>query len=261
MLRAAAGRVSATFHGGVHPGALLRSLVAMPAPGEVLRQHASIASRTKPFAGAEHALLLALLLGVAGGWRPSRRTAAVALALPSLSVAVVALGYGNPFDATSFTVLAAALLVLGLRLPPAPIGTGSPIASLLGAGVAASGWAYQGFLTAEWRLEHLVTAPIGLLPVPTLALAVGLSIVGSGFGSRAWALVLGAAAGFYGLEGALRLGMASDLVLLAGALVLIGRSWRAVTAARERSSADLPGRDAASRPSLTRAGPGVGPGR
>lgn len=201
----------------------------MPPAGEVLRQHESIANHTKPFATAQHLLLLTLLLGAAAGWRPSRRTVAVGLALPCLSVAVVALGSGNPFDATSFTVLAAVLVVLGLRLPATPIRSGPPATNLVGASVIAFGWAYPGFLAAESPLERLVAAPTGLLPSPTLALVIGFSIVASGFGSRAWALLLGAAGAAYGLHGALRLGMSSDLVLLAGALVLVGQQERALT--------------------------------
>jgi hypothetical protein len=84
----------------------------------------------------------------------------------------------------------------------------------------AFGWFYPHFVHGSSTLVYLYMAPTGLIPCPTLATIVGLSILFNGFGSRAWGAIVAFAGLFYGLFGGFRLGVHIDHVLTAGALAL-----------------------------------------
>jgi hypothetical protein len=68
----------------------------------------------------------------------------------------------------------------------------------------------------------LYASPVGLVPCPTLAVAIGFALVGNGLGSRVWSLTLAALGLFYGLFGVLRLTVLLDIGLVGGALALVG---------------------------------------
>ena len=56
---------------------------------------------------------------------------------------------------------------------------------------------------------------------PTLSIVIGLALITGGLDSRLWTSILTAAGLFYGLFGALRLGVTIDFVLLLGASVAL----------------------------------------
>jgi len=60
-----------------------------------------------------------------------------------------------------------------------------------------------------------------LIPCPTLSFTIGFAMLANGFSSRVWSIVLVIIGVFYGLFGALRLGVHLDFVLLAGTLLLL----------------------------------------
>jgi hypothetical protein len=139
-----------------------------------------------------------------------------------------------------FAALALAMLGLAARLQRRPVERGGTAMAIAAGFLIAFAWAYPHFLEARSPAVYLVAAPLGLIPCPTLALVIGLTLLAGGFGSRAWSLLLVAAGLFYGVFGVARLGVSLDLVLVAGALcllVLLGRrrsAGRASPAAFER---------------------------
>jgi hypothetical protein len=62
----------------------------MPTPETILGELAAVANDFWPLAALWHAAILAALVALERGWRPSRRSAAVALTLPVASVALLA---------------------------------------------------------------------------------------------------------------------------------------------------------------------------
>jgi len=192
----------------------------MPTPSEILIGLAAIADRMVWLAVVWHIVIGAEVIGLIAGWRPSRKLAAALLALPPVSVGVLALLFGNPFNGILFLFFSALLAWFGLRLPnekPAP----APLWSFaFGVIMLAFAWVYPHFVPGASWLKYLYAAPTGLIPCPTLSLVVGFALLTRGFASRAWSLTLVVIGLFYGLFGALRLGVRIDFILLAGTLLL-----------------------------------------
>lgn len=196
----------------------------MPTPEQILAGLQRIANQALPLAVGWHVLALAAAFGVAAGWRPSRRTVGVALALPFVSVAVMACADGNPVNGALFTVLALALGILGQRLPATATSRPPAWALVAGLGMIAFGLFYPHFLVGGSWARYLYAAPTGLVPCPTLSVAIGVALVADGLGSRAFMLVLACAGLFYGVIGAVWLGVAVDAGLIVGATGLGARS-------------------------------------
>lgn len=193
----------------------------MPSSADILRGLHTIANEAWWVAVLWHVVLgVALVALTAGTWRPPRRLAALVLALPLASVSIAAIRYGNPFNGATFAVLTALVIALGLRLPDGPVRPGPRWAIAAGILSIAFGWVYPHFLDAP-AYYHLFAAPVGLVPCPTLAVVVGLALLGGGLGSRAIASTLGVATFAYGLFGALYLGVYLDLGLLAGSVAML----------------------------------------
>ncbi len=70
-------------------------------------------------------------------------------------------------------------------------------------------------------IAYLIGAPVGLVPCPTLSVAIGLALLAGGVGPRSWTIVLVALGMFYGLFGLFRLGVVLDTGLVIGALALV----------------------------------------
>jgi hypothetical protein len=189
---------------------------SVPTPAEILVGLGAIANDAILVAILWHVILALFIFAAALGSRPSRRTIAVLIALLPASVAAIAFIYGNPFNGVVLTATACALVVLGISEPMGP--AASRWWQWSGAAILAYGWVYPHFVV-EPPLVYLVAAPVGLVPCPSLAVAIGLALL-SGAGNRAWRWTLGAVAAAFALFGALRLGVILDLGLLAAALVL-----------------------------------------
>ncbi|MBI5509130.1 MAG: hypothetical protein HY903_10285 [Deltaproteobacteria bacterium] len=195
----------------------------MPGPEQILAGLTAIANRALPLAVLWHVLVACAVVGIAAGWRPSRRLSSILLTLPLLSVAAVAWFFGNPFNGTAFSVFWVALVVLGLRLPSDGLARAPAWSVLVGIGMVCFGLVYPHFLQSASPLTCLYAAPTGLVPCPTLSLVIGLALVADGLGSRTWSVVLACAGLFYGLFGTLRLGVYLDLGLIVGAAALLVR--------------------------------------
>jgi len=221
----------------------------MPGPATIVVGLRSIANGGIVVAGAWHLAVLVPCVALIRGWRPRQTLAAALLAAPVVSVALVAFRLGNPFNAILFAALALAMLALAARLPRRPVEQGGTAMTIAAGFLIAFAWAYPHFLEGRSPAVYLAAAPLGLIPCPTLALVIGLTLLAGGFGSRAWSLLLVAAGLFYGVFGVARLGVSLDVVLVAGALclvVLLGRrrsARRASPAASERGRFAVSWRD------------------
>jgi len=201
----------------------------MPTPTEIMAGLREIANRGIGVALAWHVVVAAALFALAMGWRPSQRVARAVMALPLASVAAFAFAFGNPFNGSVFAAGSVALVALSRGRDPqgAMRATHHGTRWTFGAGsvVLAFGWSYPHFLEgpSTW---YLFAAPLGLIPCPSLAAAIGFALLGGGFGSRAWSVTLSALGLFYGLFGVLRLGVLLDigLALAAAALLVNART-------------------------------------
>ena len=193
----------------------------MPNPNEILAGLTAIARDNTAWAVAWHIAAAAFLVAWIAGLRPSRRTLALALSLPLLSVGVMAWKYGNPFNGAVFPGAALALCALALKTPSGRATSGTPALRLAGGAMIGFGLFYPHFLPGGAAWAYLYAAPTGLIPCPTLSLTVGVALFCGGLGSRAWAATLAGLGLFYGLFGVLRLRVGLDIVLAAGAALLL----------------------------------------
>ncbi len=193
----------------------------MPAPELILNGLSNIANQWWLLAAAWHAYFAVLIVGLILGVRPSKRVAGILLALPLLSVSVLAWTAANPFNGALLGLAGVALIVLAFRLPDEPIQIAPLWVVVAGALMFVFGWVYPHFLDTFPVFAYLYAAPTGLVPCPTLSIVIGLALIAGGLDSRLWTSVLAATGLFYGLFGALRLGVTIDIVLLLGALIAL----------------------------------------
>jgi hypothetical protein len=192
----------------------------MPAPTEIITGLTYIANAWSGVAVAWHVAVAVLLIALIAGWKPTRRQLGVLLVLPLVSVSVFAWLAHNPFNGTLFAVAAAILVAIAAKLPDARVRRASNPIALLGFAMIGFGWVYPHFLEGGSSVRYLYAAPTGLIPCPTLSVAVGFALLAAGLGSRAWSAVLAATGLFYGLFGALRLGVYLDAGLITGSVAL-----------------------------------------
>jgi len=197
----------------------------MPTKERVLDNLAFIANQGLIAAIAWHLLIATVFIALLLGWRPTKRSAALLLVVPLVSVSIAAATHGNSFNALVCGLSALTLLGLGAPLPSTRAARGSRVEVWAGAFGIAVGWCYPHFLTGHSAVVYTVAAPVGLLPCPTLFAVIGFSLLAGGFHSRAWSTALAALGLFYGVFGAFRLEVWLDLALVAFALVLLGGGW------------------------------------
>lgn len=173
----------------------------MPEPTLILATLNQIANAGIPLAALWHLLAAFAAFCLLRGWRPSRRSAAVFALGPLVSVSVMAFAYGSYFNAVVTAALACGLLVVALRLGAPPLERGPAWSHFAGISMLAFGWFYPHFLESKPWISYVIAAPTGLLPCPTLAALIGVSLLASGFGSRTWCFTLAATGAFYALFG------------------------------------------------------------
>jgi hypothetical protein len=193
----------------------------MPAPDEILSGLYEIANNWQMLAIFWHVYFAVLALFLISGIRPEKRLVGFLLCLPLLSVSALALASGNPFNGIFFILCAAALLFISFRLPREKIRIAPAWVTMTGAIMFAFGWVYPHFLESASFYPYLYSAPAGLVPCPTLSIVIGLSIIVGSLGVRAWSIVLGLSGAFYGVFGAVHLGVSLDWILLLGVLAVI----------------------------------------
>lgn len=198
----------------------------MPSPDQILAGLQHLSEEYRLLAILWHVFFGAGIVSFILGFSFSARVAGGLLSLPAFSVGIMAAVTGNPFNALMFGALAVALAVIAFRLPSRRV---QPERSFLFSGIAIMlfGWVYPHFQTGNGVWHYIATAPLGLVPCPTLSMLIGVTLVLGGFASRSWMRVLSTAGILYGAFGTFRLGVTVDLVLLAAALLLLLLSFRA----------------------------------
>jgi hypothetical protein len=216
----------------------------MPTSAQILVSLASIANGAASYAVAVHVFVALAAIAWAAGFRIRRRVAVVLFCAPVGAVSVFASVYHVAFNAMVFALLALALLIAGLRSDRAWRAAPSLPLALLGGVLLGFGWMYPHFLETRSPLAYLYASPLGLLPCPTLAFLIGLSLSAGVPGGRLSARVLGAAGLFYGVWGVVKLGVWIDGLLLAGALGLLFATRSSESSAFEPRHASSPNQHA-----------------
>lgn len=196
----------------------------MPTPDEILQGLAAISHGQAAMAILWHVALASLIAALLLGWRPTQKTGAMLLSVPLISVSALAWLAGNPFNGTVFLLFAAGLAAAGSRRPAVRVERPPVWVSVIGILMVAFGWVYPQFLEGASWVSSLYRAPTGLIPCPTLSVAIGLALLANGFSSRAYSVGLGLLGIFYSLFGAFRLGVGIDIVLFIGAAALLAHS-------------------------------------
>lgn len=194
---------------------------SMPTSEEILGSLGSIAQQWLWLAIVWHVVLVLFGLTWILGSTPTKRTFGFLGSLMLLSVSLLAWTVANPVNGLVFAVAAAMMLIFSVRMPKLKARIVSPGALGLGAMLIAFGWSYPHFLLTYSGVEYLYSAPLGLIPCPTLAAVMGIALVTGLFTERGVASMLVILGLFYGLFGALRLGVALDWVLFVGTLAFI----------------------------------------
>ena len=191
-------------------------------PAAILEQLASMSSVLAPVAAAWHVAIIAIAAAIVAGWRPTQLVFATLLLAPLvLSVASLALAFGNAFNGASFALLALGMLVLGGRLSDERAVTRGPLwTTLLGGALILFGACYPHFVAGPWYLVP-AAAPVGIVPCPTLAVLAGATLIANGGGSRAIPAMLAAWCAFYAGFGIVRLGVTIDVGLVVAAIGLV----------------------------------------
>ncbi|MCB2203866.1 hypothetical protein KQI65_03895 [bacterium] len=205
----------------------------MPTPDQILESLQSISTQFTGLALLWHIAAGILLIALIAGRRPAQRMLGLLLTLPLLSVSLLAWMYGNPFNGSMFAILAVALVVIALRFPGARVRIDgkwkySAVAMIVFA------WVYPHFQADTGIWHYLLSAPLGLVPCPTLSMVIGITMLCGGLGSKSWTRVLASAGILYGTFGAFRLGVTIDIVLLASAMLLFALPGRDAPAENKR---------------------------
>ena len=205
----------------------------MPSTEAILSSAAAIANGWRALAIAWHVAIILLVAAIALGWRPSHRLLGLLLAVPLVSVSALAWTSGNPFNGTTFALLALMVASIAMRLSKQPVDPASATNLTSGVLLFVFGWIYPHFLRADSWIEYAYAAPLGLLPCPTLAAVLGITLLAGLFRSAAWTTTVAAAAFAYGSIGVFALGVSLDYALILGAAILVIAGGRTALTQRE----------------------------
>lgn len=191
----------------------------MPSPDEILESLRLTSNNWRLLSLLWHGYFAFLVVPIVIGRRATKPMVGVLLTLPILSVSILAWISTNPFNGTVFAVLAIALLVIAMRLPPGNVKVAPYPVAVPGVLMIGFGWVYPHFIDNATPVEYLYAAPTGLIPCPTLAIVIGVTLLLGGLESRPWCLLLAVAGFFYSIYGAGWLGVRIDWILLLGILI------------------------------------------
>jgi hypothetical protein len=192
----------------------------VPSPDALLTELGAIANDWRWLAIAWHLLFAGLFFTLFAGWRPRARLLGRVLVAPLLSVSVVAWLSRNPFNGTMFAVLAAALVWSVARFGNTSVAFAPSAWVAAGGGVILFGWIYPHFVRTESWVTYLYASPFGVLPCPTLAVVIGITLIFRHLSAMSWRAGLMATGLLYGAIGVFRLGVLLDWGLLLASAML-----------------------------------------
>lgn len=203
----------------------------MPSTGQILDGLAAIANGWRGLAIIWH-MVVGILLVLIGTRRISEYALGLALASMIASVSALAWWSGNWFNATVFAALTSAMAWQSRRFRRHRACAVSGRWMVAGVTALAFGWVYPHFLVNAWIATYTYAAPMGLIPCPSLAAVIGISLIASLLNSPSWGLMIGATGLAYGVVGVARLGVGIDAWLIAAGAVAIAASLMMRRAAR-----------------------------
>lgn len=193
----------------------------MPKPQEILNGLQTIVNDYSIFAIMWHIVFYLLIIALIFRWQPSNKLLGTLICIPLLSVAVLALLTGNPFNGILFAVASILILVFGLKAPIQTISLSQTPFVVIGIIMILFGLIYPHFLKPDSVVEYLYASPAGLIPCPTLSIIIGLALLFSGFNSPTITMTLVVIGLFYGVFGVFRLAVYLDLFLCFGTIALL----------------------------------------
>jgi hypothetical protein len=194
----------------------------MPSSKLILESLTTIANEWRMLAIVWHIGLGSGVVAVIAGWRPSNRVVAYVFATPLVSVSAAAWVWGNPFNGVMLALLAALLVGIASRISSRPVHIARARLVVPAAMLLVFGWTYPHFLERNPWTVYLYAAPMGLLPCPTLATVIGVTVILNSLDSPPWTATIAIAGLVYGATGVFGLGVHLDYGLLAGALLALG---------------------------------------
>ncbi len=192
-----------------------------PTPKEVLISLTELANNWRLAAVFWHLYFAVFIAALIFGMRPSKRTIGLLLALPFLSVSILAFTIFNPVNGIGFAAIGILLLYVSVKIPGEHVQIAPWWVLIAGAFMFVFGWIYPHFLDASSPYSFLYSSPVGVIPCPTLSIGIGLALILDNLNSRMMSLVLGIAGVVYGLTGFAMLGVTIDLILLFGAIATL----------------------------------------
>jgi len=192
-----------------------------PTTEEILASLSELANAWRPLAIFWHLYFAAFVIALIYSFRPSKRVSCIILAMPFLSVSILAWSIPNPFNGTIFAVIGILLVAVSVKLPRESIQIAPLWAMIPGALMLIFGWIYPHFLDASSPLSFLYSAPTGLVPCPTLSMGIGLALILNSLVSRKVSLILGISGMAYGITGVVQLGVSIDWFLFLGSMAIM----------------------------------------
>ena len=192
----------------------------MPTPEKILEGLTYAANQYSVLAILWHVIFLALIIILFTGRKPPKKITGIILALPVISVGIIAVFIPNPFNAIIFLLAGILLLIFGNFLADENIEIHWNIFSVAGLLLIIYGWVYPHFVDGSSLFRYLYRAPTGIVPCPTLSIVIGFTLFFNGFKSKKWMFTLVVLGLFYGIFGFFRLKVYLDIGLLLGALLL-----------------------------------------
>lgn len=194
----------------------------MPKTENILSGLHSVANTYAGYAISWHAVIYLLLVLLLFKWTPSNRFFGIFMALPLVSVAVLAWISGNPFNGSLFALAAITVFILAILAPGQVALSPAPyfIAGIL---MVIIGMVYPHFLETNSVFPYLYASPFGLIPCPTLMVLIGFALMFNGMGSQGIFITLIILGLFYGLFGVLKLAVYLDIILLLGTMIFMAR--------------------------------------
>lgn len=193
----------------------------MPSSDQILAGLKEIVNSWQTAAIMWHLYFTIIIAGLITGVRLLKRDFGILLALPLLSVSIIAWLSLNPFNGIVFALLGVLLIYISFKMPREPIDIAPAWPLIPGILMVIFGWIYPHFLETTSWWSYLYAAPTGLIPCPTLSIVIGFTLIVNKLGSPAYSVTLGLAGLLYGLLGVFKLGVTIDCILLLGALLII----------------------------------------
>ena len=193
----------------------------MPTREEILAGLTALANGYSNIAIVWHVIILIIIVALFAGWKPGNSLMILLLGALLMSVSVHAGMQANFFNAAVFAFLVIMSIYAILRSGNSNITGDRSWIDIGGLILIIFGLFYPEFLRSGSLIEYTYASPTGLIPCPTLSVLTGFALLYKGFNSQTWSMTIGISGMFYGLIGAIYLGMNIDWVLVAGAGLLL----------------------------------------